>query len=65
MEKKHEETIYLQAVPLEWISEPDKQELVHQILSYNTDKLLGTSSKYEAPGAAVQSCPGARPHTEE
>jgi hypothetical protein len=46
-------SIYLQAVPLEWISEPDKQQLVRQILSDNRDKLRGIGSKHEPEEAPV------------
>jgi hypothetical protein len=45
MGKPDEEAIYLEAVPLEWISERGNQQRVRQILSDNMDRLCGTSLK--------------------
>lgn len=38
-------TVKLVAIPLEWISEPDNQQAVRQILSENHKKLQGNSVK--------------------
>ena len=48
MEKKNDEAIYLEAVPLEWLSEPDNQQQLRQILSDNMDRLSGNLSKRES-----------------
>jgi hypothetical protein len=45
MEKKENEAIYLEAAPLEWLSQPDNQLRLRQMLARNRDKLCGNSGE--------------------
>lgn len=45
------EPIYLEAAPLEWLSQPDNQQRLRQMLARNRDRLFGNSGGYASQKA--------------